>query len=253
MLLSLGALFGVMVLLVMAVGTWIGNLERETQASRIPIPEDVPPAAALPAPIVDLALPDPAQQLADWAVVGEQDMAIPARALMAYGLGENYARVHFPSCGLAWNTLAGIGFVETVHGTYNGTRFGGSFIEADGFTSSPIRGPQLDGNGFAAIRDSDGGTLDGDTEWDRAVGAMQFIPEAWRLYGVDMNNDGSVLPSHIDDAVGAAVRLLCDKDRVLTTPEGWTAAIRGYNFSNEYVRNVRDAAANYALGQRAGA
>lgn len=99
------------------------------------------------------------------------------------------------------------------------------------------------------MEDSDHGTLDGDKEFDRAMGPIQFIPQAWERYGVDANGDGTSSPQNIDDAAAAAVRLLCDFDRNLATPEGWMKAIRAYNLSDEYVVKVRDAAANYALNQ----
>ena len=77
-----------------------------------------------------------------------------------------------PGCHISWTLLAAIGRVESNHG-----RFGGAQLGSDGVSRPEIRGPQLDGAGaFAAIADSDHGTLDRDKVWDRAVGQMQFLP-----------------------------------------------------------------------------
>ena len=51
-------------------------------------------------------------------------------------------------------------------------------------------GPPLNGVQFAFIRDTDGGSFDGDSSYDRAVGPMQFIPATWRAYGVDADGTG---------------------------------------------------------------
>ena len=55
----------------------------------------------------------------------------------------------------------------------------------------------------------------------------------------------------IDDATATTARMLCSDERDLATPEGWASAIRSYNQSEQYLRDVRDAAANYALNQPA--
>ncbi len=77
--------------------------------------------------------------------------------------------------------------------------------------------------GNLKIPDTDGGVLDGDSTMDRAMGPMQFIPETWRLYGVDANNDGVVSPDNIDDAALSAAGYLCWRGKDLSTPRaGWT-------------------------------
>ena len=107
-------------------------------------------------------------------------------------------------------------------------------------------GPSLDGDGFAAIGDTDGGALDHDASWDHAVGPMQFIPSTWRLVGRDGNGDGTADPFNIDDAALSAATYLCARGRDLTTAQGWTDAIYSYNQSDAYIRQVRDQATTYA-------
>ena len=82
------------------------------------------------------------------------------------------------------------------------------------------------------------------------MGPMQFIPTSWETYGRDANGDGVADPNQIDDAALAAANLLCD-GRDLATAEGWKQAIGSYNSSDEYLANVRNAAASYALRQPA--
>lgn len=221
------------------------------ESDRIPVPADVPPAVAQAAPHIDIHVPGrTSEQLIDWAAPISEETGIPLQALIAYGNAEVIARENRPQCNIAWNTLAGLGYVETRHGTYDGKNFGAASLQENGIAEPHIIGPQLNGEGFAKVEDTDNGALDGDPDFDRAVGPMQFIPESWSRYGIDANGDGGADPQSIDDAAASAVRLLCDHQRDLGTPEGWTRAIRAYNQSTEYVLNVRDAAANYALGQR---
>lgn len=137
--------------------------------------------------------------------------------------------------------MAAVGSVETAHGTY-----GGGSLTAAGQVSRPVMGPVLDGAGFAAIADTDGGALDGDTRWDRAVGPMQFIPSTWQLVGRDGNGDGTADPFNIDDAALSAASYLCSHGRDLTTADGWTDAIYAYNQSDAYIRQVREQATAYA-------
>lgn len=178
---------------------------------------------------------------AQWLTHAAAQTGIPARALEAYVAAAGAANDSAPACGIGWNTVAAIGFIESGHGTH-----GGGALTAAGQASRPIVGPSLDGDGFAAIADTDAGALDGDARWDHAVGPMQFIPSTWRLYGRDGNGDGKADPFNIDDAALTAASYLCAHGRDLTTAEGWTDAVYSYNQSDTYVGHVRDRATAYA-------
>lgn len=178
---------------------------------------------------------------AQWLIHAAAQTGIPARALRAYVAAAGGANHSTPGCGIGWNTVAAIGFVESAHGA-----FGGGSLTPAGQASGPIVGPSLDGNGFAAIADTDNGALDGDARWDRAVGPMQFIPSTWKLAGLDGNGDGKADPFNIDDAALSAASYLCAKGRDLTTANGWIEAIYSYNQSDSYVDQVRNRATSYA-------
>ena len=211
----------------------------------MPIPEGVPPPAGDPVPDIDTrARGLPADQLRDWAAARAPAMNMPVEALLAYAYAAKVAEVENPDCHLAWTTLAGIGMVESHNGTYRG-----AMIAPNGDVSPPIRGVRLDGtNGNREILDGDGGQVDGDPVYARAMGPMQFIHETWKLYAVDANNDGVVSPDNFYDAALSAAGYLCWRGKDLSTPEGWMAALRAYNLSDQYARNVRDWATAYADG-----
>ncbi|WP_277955880.1 lytic transglycosylase domain-containing protein [Agromyces atrinae] len=185
----------------------------------------------------------PISALADAAWVSRVASAagIPERALAAYAGATLRATSERPACGLSWNTLAGIGSVESEHGTIDG-----SALDAAGVAVPPIVGIALDGGGVDAIGDTDGGALDGDATWDRAVGPMQFIPSTWSTHGVDGDGDGRADPQNIDDAVLSAAYYLCDTGVDLATPAGWIAAVSAYNSSIEYNNRVAAVADVYA-------
>jgi membrane-bound lytic murein transglycosylase B len=210
-----------------------------------PIPEGVPPPAGDPVPKIDThAKGRPADQLHDWAAARAPALGIPVSALEAYAYAARVAEVENPKCNLAWTTLAGIGWIESHHGTYRGSR-----VLPNGDVEPPIRGLRLDGTlGNMTIDDTDGGLLDGDDSLDRAMGPMQFIPETWRLYGVDANNDGEISPDNMDDAALSAAGYLCWRGKDLAKPKGWMEALRAYNLSDQYARTVRDWATAYADG-----
>ncbi|WP_405529708.1 hypothetical protein OG592_17575 [Streptomyces avidinii] len=156
---------------------------------------------------------------------------IPATALDAYHRAELSVAAALPGCKLPWQLLAGIGRVESVHASGYG-------LKADGYTEKPIRGPRLDGNGFAEIRDTDKGEFDADAVYDRAVGPMQFIPSTWATWGADGNGDSKRDPNNIYDAALGAGLYLCAGDRDLSVAAKLDAAILSYNNSREYVNTV---------------
>lgn len=169
-------------------------------------------------------------------------LGIPAVMLDAYQRAERTLAAARPGCNLSWTLLAAIGRVESGHAS-------GGRVDATGRTLGAILGPRLDGApGVAAIADTDGGALDGDTVWDRAVGPMQFIPSTWRTYRADGNGDGVGDPHNVYDAALAAGAYLCAGGDNLADPVGLSAAVFRYNRSVAYVRTVIAWASAYAGG-----
>ena len=209
------------------------------------IPKGVPPPAGAPVPpVATHAKGRPADQLHGWAVAHASALKIPVTALEAYAYAARVAEVENSGCHIAWTTLAGIGQVESHHGTYHGAT-----LYPNGDVRPPIRGVVLDGtNGTVRIIDSEAGGMDDASNAVRAMGPMQFIPETWREYGVDANNDGVISVDNIDDAALSAAGYLCWRGKDLATPRGWMAALGAYNNSDVYARAVRDWGTAYAAG-----
>ncbi|ERK61269.1 hypothetical protein N136_04857, partial [Leifsonia aquatica ATCC 14665] len=170
---------------------------------------------------------------------------IPGRAVLAYAGAATAIAAKDPGCRLGWSTLAGLGAVESHHGT-----IGGSAPQGDGTVQPPILGPRLDGTDYAAIDDTDGGRVDGDPRWDRAVGPFQFLPSTWEQWGADGSGDGVADPQQLDDAALAAGRYLCSSGD-LSQPASWRDAIFAYNQLDSYVDAVA-AAANAAAASARG-
>lgn len=178
-----------------------------------------------------------------WLAATATSTGIPARALQAYAQATTQLTRDQPGCGLAWNTLAALGLIESEHAHGQ--------LTAKGDAVPKIIGPVLNGQGFAAIRDSDGGAFDGDPHWDRAVGPLQFIPQTWQSYGRDGNGDGVADPQNIDDAALSAAGYLCaaaaeSGSAGLRSAAGWSHAILAYNQSSAYLKDIFDAAQRYA-------
>jgi membrane-bound lytic murein transglycosylase B len=177
--------------------------------------------------------PSPAQSSAIGTAVaiGEAEAGIPATVLDAYKKAEAALGTAKPGCNLPWQLLAAIGKVES--GQARGGR-----VDANGTTTSPILGPQLDGNGFALIRDTDNGAYDGNSSYDSAVGPMQFIPSTWAWAGRDGNGDGKEDPNNVYDAALAAGHYLCRYGWDLSTQADLNRAILSYNNSTDYLNLV---------------
>ncbi|MFF4059394.1 lytic transglycosylase domain-containing protein [Streptomyces sp. NPDC001668] len=161
----------------------------------------------------------------------ESEAGIPATVLAAYKQAAAEIQASKPGCNLPWQLLAAIGQVES--GQARGGR-----VDADGTTTSKIIGPQLDGNGFELIKDTDNGVYDGDTAYDSAVGPMQFIPSTWKWAGRDGNGDGVKDPNNIYDASLATAHYLCRNGWDLSDSRDLESAILSYNPSNAYVNTV---------------
>jgi len=177
---------------------------------------------------------------ADWLAATSARTGIPSRALAAYAGAALLAAEEKPECGISWNTLAGVGYVESRHGSY-----GGAVMAEDGTISPGIYGIALDGGSTAHIPDSDKGKYDGDKQYDRAVGPMQMIPQSWRNWDVDGNGDGKRDPQNIDDAVLAATNYLCRAREDMTTEDGWRDTIATYNSAPSYLLAVALAATRF--------
>ncbi|MCD2197491.1 lytic transglycosylase domain-containing protein [Actinomycetospora endophytica] len=201
---------------------------------RLPDPTPVPlpdaPAGALPG--------DPGLG----PTVTGSGLGIPETVLAAYRSAATTVDRSAPGCRLTWPLVAGIGKIESGHAS-------GGAVDGDGTTLRPILGPRLTGTGGnAAIPDTDGGRLDHDAVWDRAVGPTQFIPSSWRTYGADGNGDGRADPDNVFDAGLATARYLCAGGGDLTSASARHDAVFRYNHSEAYVATVLRWADAYASG-----
>jgi len=215
-----------------------------------PAPQQAPVAAAgVAEPRVQGPSRSAARVLVDqlWVTRIATAAGIPAPAVRAYADAELVLRGEQPRCHLSWNTLAGIGWVESQHGT-----IGGRTLLADGRSSQTILGPALDGTGgYAAIHSTGASAAwHGDAVWEHAVGPLQFLPSTWTRWSADGDGDGVADPGDLDDAALAAGRYLCADGHDLATDSGWTAAVHAYNHDDGYVAGVAAAANTYVARTR---
>ena len=177
-----------------------------------------------------------------WAIRAAEQTGIPRLAMLAYAGAIVRSREVYPECGIGWNTLAGIGLVESDHG-----RHGGSVVGDDFRVRPDIFGVVLDGSETEKIPDSDGGAIDGISNFDRAVGPMQLIPQTWASWPSDGNGDGIPDPQNLADAAIAAANHMCRAAGEMVTPDGWRAGVASYNNATTYGAAVARAAQRYAV------
>jgi hypothetical protein len=159
---------------------------------------------------------------------------IPAVATAASTDASNRIGNLVTGCVVPAPVLLAIGKVESNHAT------------------PPVIGPALDGSlpGTAVVRDTDGGSLDGDPVWDHAVGPMQILPSMWRRWGWDANGDGVADPQDPADAALTAAVILCQPPADLTDPTALAAGLHRYNDSDTYVADVMAWVTTYETAAR---
>ncbi|MFF9203381.1 lytic transglycosylase domain-containing protein [Streptomyces sp. NPDC014986] len=230
-----------------APGVTADGQGRQTSSDATPSPEEAAGGSATGnspyyTDLPPLNSPNPSPSTGtDPVSPGTAEAGIPATVLDAYKQAEAELREKKPGCNLPWQLLAAIGKVES--GQARGGR-----VSADGTTLSPILGPQLDGNGFALIKDTDNGAYDDNSTYDQAVGPMQFIPSTWEWAGRDGNDDGREDPNNIYDAALAAGHYLCRFDWDLSDQADLDRAILSYNNSRDYLNTVRSWLEYYRKG-----
>ena len=208
----------------------------EVPSQAIEAPASVPQAGVI--------APGVPRGTADAVVSGASTSGIPSAALSAYQRAAQIINAADKGCHVPWELIAAIGRVESDHG-----RYGGNVLSAEGVSQPGLYGIALNGkNGTQAIQDTDGGVLDKDTVYDRAVGAMQFIPGTWSVVKVDADGDGKRNPQDIDDSSLATAVYLCSGDDDLGTRKGQEAGVFRYNHSKSYVELVLRIMAAYQSG-----
>lgn len=203
--------------------------DRDNAAERL---ADAEQAAAAAQTAFDDARADAVDALAERRAA-RLESTVEGAGLRLVALHAYWRAAQLAPCRLPWWLVAGVGKVESRHGTAFGSE-----VTAAGDTTVHIIGIPLDGRpGTAAVSDSDGGRLDDDPVWDRAVGPMQFLPGTWGRLGRDGNGDGEADPHNLYDAAAAAAVLLCLGGDALDEGAQRAALLR-YNRSVPYGSKV---------------
>jgi len=199
---------------------------------------------ASPQPATEVATITAAPATPDVIPGGGDGTASPPPVVMAaYESAASRANLLYPSCAMSWPLLAAIGQIESNQGASGGS----SRPAWNGIENPPILGMRLNGsNGVRAIKDTDHGKLDGDRQWDRAVGPMQFLPSTWKSFGVDADGDGVANPQDVRDAAATAAAYLCKGGVNLGDPTQLATAIYSYNAADWYVSDVLTLMSHYA-------
>ncbi|WP_235026812.1 lytic transglycosylase domain-containing protein [Dietzia lutea] len=218
--------------------TPLAEYSPEPPPATTPPPPSTDPTASEQAPEPPV---DPGAAHIEPATIPDGPLGIPGIALDAYHRATDRLNAERPACEMDWTVLAGIGQVESNQGR--------GLFDVHGNTIGRILGPRLDGSlpGTAVITDTDGGRFDGDPDFDRAVGPVQFIPSTWATLGRDGNDDGVADPNNIYDGALSAATLLCNQGGSMADPAARTRAILAYNNSLAYVANVNAWAHGYAV------
>jgi hypothetical protein len=210
-------------------GTKVPTTAIEAPAS-VPVPGEVAPA-----------VPEGSE---DSVVSGASSNGIPAPALSAYQRAAQIIDSADKTCNIPWELIGAIGRVESDHG-----RYGGNTLTDGGISKPGIYGIELNGkNGTQVVHDTDGGQIDHDAVYDRAVGPMQFIPSTWQVVKVDADGDNKRDPQDINDASLATAVYLCSGTDNLGARKGQEAAVLRYNHSQSYVNLVLRIMEAYSSG-----
>lgn len=168
--------------------------------------------------------------------------AIPPRVLAAY-------QANGDACeGLRWELLAGIGWVESHHGT-----LGRAAVHPETGDVTPwILGLPLDGTGGREAHPlgAYAGRWGLSGAWERAVGPMQFRAPTFEAWGLDGDGDGVIDPHDVDDAVASAASYLCGAAGEVTDER---RALARYNAGSAYAGEVLAYAEGLALPGLVGA